>query len=122
MAAWATFADVILWYPSLASTAAPMQTAAIEAAKAYFDADVWGDALTMGHTHMAAHVVMGLSGSSGGGASGPASSMSMGPVSITYALPTAVTTSLFGSTPAGRAFLALRESLGSMLTPVYRIG
>jgi hypothetical protein len=99
-----------------------MQTAAIEAAKAYFDESVWGDALTMGHTHMTAHVIMGLSGASGGGASGPASSMSMGPVSITYALPAAVTTSLFGSTPAGRAFLALRESLGSMMAPIYRIG
>lgn len=116
MSRFATSSDVLLWYPALSAVSEPLMAAALEQSKCMFDPCAWGCHLLMGHIHATAHALLmqqGAGSTGGGAAAGPVSSMSMGPVSISYASSSSGDGSSWALTGAGQQFLALQGQLGS---------
>lgn len=120
MSRFATSSELLLWYPGLSTFSAPLIDMALEQAKCFFDTDAWGCHLLMGHIHATAHTLLlqqrFATGDGSGieaGGTGLISSMTQGPVSISYAVPSSATDSAsWGTTGAGLQYLALMGTLG----------
>ena len=113
--AYATDADLILWYPGLASVDPALRAAVLAVNECQFDACAWGCNLLQGSIQLAAHVLTMAGGGPSTGAGGQVTSKSMGPVSIGYASPpTNQAGGSFTETAAGRQYLALRDLCGPM--------
>lgn len=120
----ATIEDLVCWYPQFGdqfeAQRPGLRQKALDQQACLFDChELWGCSLTIAHVHATAHLLWANTKAAGtdggkGGDDREVASMSMGPVSKSW-----VTAGASGgddtwwtTTPAGRAYLQLREQLG----------
>jgi hypothetical protein len=112
---FATDVDLLLVFPGLSTTDPALRALMLEQAQCQFNACAWGCSLLLGHVYLTAHMLSVVAGGASNGAGGDITSKTMGPVSIGYSAPAALTNGgAFGDTAAGRQYLALRDALGPM--------
>lgn len=122
----AEIADLVIWYPQFGDdfeAARPgLRQAALDSMACMFTDCIWQEAcnLLLAHVHATAHLLISnqkVAGSDGGktGDDREVASMSMGPVSkswVTAGNAGSASDQWWSTTPAGRAFLDLRDALG----------
>lgn len=115
----ATDEDLLAWYPTLSDVSPIVRADMLASALQFLAPSVWGGKLRQGHIHLTAHMLFMHQSAADGGANtgGPVASMSMGPVSTSYATRS---DEEFAETSAGRAYISIRNSLGCMAFAVNR--
>lgn len=107
---YATMASVEASYPELAGK---VTQAMVDLGKQFVNIKVWGEKASFGHAAVVAHLV-----AAGLGSGATVASKTAGSVSISYAVPAA--TSDWQTTPYGKHYLMLRNTLSPMVMFGFR--
>jgi len=118
---FATLADLTLYYPALVAAVDPTIVAQkLDFSECKFNAAKWGCNLFEGHLAYVAHCLKMVNGGTGsttpGSTAGTITSMSQGPVSVSFGQSANVDSSnssaWLSQTPEGQKFMELRRSVG----------
>jgi hypothetical protein len=109
--AYATDSDLLARYPELVAASGPLRAEALAEARTSVNLGTWGSKAMFGHRALAAHLIATTPGVSIPGVGPNVVSRRIGELQVTYGGSTPTEDGALASTPYGKHYLRLRDSI-----------